>query len=490
MRFIRTILAISLMWIPHPGPQRNALARTEHEILYGGARGGGKTDAGIAWMTRPVGHFPKYRGLVIRRNAADLQDWLDRANWMYQSLLAIRTGNPPEFRFPGGEIIRTGHLKDSEAYTKYMGHEYQRLLIEELTQIPREEDYLKLLMSCRSTIPGLRPQMFGTTNPGGAGHTWVKHRWVDPAPQNMPFPDPDSGRTRIYIPAKVDDNPTIMQSDPNYVRSLDALPEPLRSAWREGDWSAFAGQYFVPWYEQIHVIEPFGPFKDPAKWREGGWRCFVGVDVGYHHPFAAEYLAVDPDGNRFFYREIHGSQHTAWHWGEQMLEAPHPGEPIEIYLACRHAFVFNPLTFPKLETQMPSDKSAAEAWIGMGLPVVRANDDRIPGWHHLLSLMDWQGKVLPGGGIDFEGGKRPQVFVIRGACPVLQEQFGSAMSDEHKPDDVDKSKGNDDAIDAARYAANHAMEAIPVIEPIPHLRQEIEDLMRTDSPTGMYEWPE
>jgi hypothetical protein len=76
-------------------------------------------------------------------------------------------GNPPEVRFPTGGVIRTGYLKDDKAYQKYRGHAYHRMLIEELTHIATEDNYKKLIASCRSAVPALRPQVFGTTNPDG-----------------------------------------------------------------------------------------------------------------------------------------------------------------------------------------------------------------------------------------------------------------------------------------------------------------------------------
>lgn len=75
---------------------------------------------------------------------------------MYLPTKAEFAGNPAEIKFPSGAIIRTGHLKDENAYSKYQGHEYQKILIEELTHIPRESDYEKLLGSCRSTVPDTR----------------------------------------------------------------------------------------------------------------------------------------------------------------------------------------------------------------------------------------------------------------------------------------------------------------------------------------------
>lgn len=245
--------------------QSEALVRGEHEILYGGARGGGKTDAGQAWMLYDVDH-PKFAGLVIRRNADDLTDWVIRAKRMYQGTGVQSVGNPPIFKFPSGAYIKTGHLKDENAYEKYQGHEYQRMLIEELTQIPVQDSYLKLISSCRSTIPELPPQVFATTNPGGPGHKWVKSRFVDVANPGKTYKDSITGRLRIFIPAKVDDNPHLMHNDPGYIRFLDGLPGDLKRAWRDGSWDLIEvqGAYYGQWMLEVKrqgriCIVPYDP---------------------------------------------------------------------------------------------------------------------------------------------------------------------------------------------------------------------------------------
>ena len=236
-------------WQPNPGPQTNALKKIEYEVLYGGARGGGKTDAGIAWLLYPI-HIPQYRGLAIRRNAEDLVDWLDRAEEMYRAVGGVRSGKPAVFKFPSGAKIRTGHLKDDKAYTKYQGHEYQRMEIEELTHIAREENYLKLLGSCRSTIPGLDAQIFCTTNPGEVGHKWVKERWhIDMAlpPAEIRCVDDKTERPRVFVSAKVTDCPQIVNNDPDYIKFLEGLPSGLKEQWRDGSWAEYevAGAYYT-----------------------------------------------------------------------------------------------------------------------------------------------------------------------------------------------------------------------------------------------------
>lgn len=221
--------------IPH-AKQQEALERNEYEILYGGARWGGKTFCGILF---PVYHInkPQYRALVIRRNSVDLTDWIDRAREIYANLWAEYVGW--EFRFPSWATIRLWHLKDENAYTKYQGHNYHNILIEELTHIPSEELYLKLISSCRSIDKDIPAQIFCTTNPWEIWHAWVKRRFIDVALPWEVYTDNTTGRSRIFIQSRVEDNPTLMENDPMYVKFLDWLPEDLRKAWREWSWDVF-----------------------------------------------------------------------------------------------------------------------------------------------------------------------------------------------------------------------------------------------------------
>jgi len=218
------------------------------EILYGGARGGGKTDAGQAWLLYDHEH-PKYRALVIRKNADDLRDWIDRARFFYSPVGGEVVGNPPEVRFPKGGIIRTGHLKDDSAYTKYQGHEYPRMLIEELTHISSETNYLKLIASCRSTIPELRPQIMGNCNPDGPGFEWVRRRWNLRGIPKSPIwtTASETGLMRVFVPARVQDNPHLVNKDPGYLARLNGLPDGLREAWRDGSWDdpVIPGAYYA-----------------------------------------------------------------------------------------------------------------------------------------------------------------------------------------------------------------------------------------------------
>src|SRR3990167_69787 len=257
-------------WRPNEGRQFDfllAVASGEYyEVGYGGARGGGKTDAGIMSFLYDI-YNPRYKALVVRKNADDLRDWSDRADRWYSGQSAKKTGNPPEFTFSKGGKIRTGHLKDDNAFGKYQGHEYHKMLIEELTQIPTEENYLKLASSCRSTIPELKPCIISTFNPDGAGFSWVRRRF---SIQGIPTKsiitiDPITKLKRIFIPARLQDNPYLNQ-DTSYKSFLDGLPDGLREAWRDGSWSdpVIKGAYYSKALMQARregriTIVPYNP---------------------------------------------------------------------------------------------------------------------------------------------------------------------------------------------------------------------------------------
>lgn len=294
-------------WKPQP-KQEIALSSNADEILYGGARGGGKTDAGQAWLLYDKDH-PRYRALVVRRNSDDLRDWVDRARHMFAPTGVVIVGNPPEFRFPSGAVIRTGHLKDENAFTKYQGHEYQKQLIEELSQIPRESDYIKLTASCRSTID-IKPQIFNTTNPDEPGLEWIKHRWKIPdLPDfNKVYRHTNSaGRTLEFIPAKLEDNPILVNKDPKYIQLLESFKETdpdLYDAWRNGNWKGFGveGSYYR---NQLIVAQQSGRIRHVAY--DPLLLVHTWCDLGISDSFTIGYFQQGPEGWRVIdYDEFEG----------------------------------------------------------------------------------------------------------------------------------------------------------------------------------------
>jgi hypothetical protein len=312
---------IDRVWIPHPGPQTELLTRTEDEMLYGGARGGGKSDGGRMWLLDQTDN-PLFRALVVRKNAGDLDDWVDKARYWFGPMGATFAYKPSVITWPSGAKIITGHLKDADAYTKYQGQEFQRMLIEEATQIPDLKRYVQLIGSCRSTVPGIRPQVLLTANPGNIGHQWVKARFIDPAIPGNPFKD-GTGRSFVFIPSTVDDNPTLSKNDPGYLRYLDSIKETdenLWRAWRYGDWSIFVGQVFSKFRPATHVISRL-----PDNVKLSQCKKIVGFDWGYNAPGAAVFIAVTPKNrwgvkHYYQYRELYLTKNDPAEWASRLAE--------------------------------------------------------------------------------------------------------------------------------------------------------------------------
>lgn len=448
-----------IIWKPHEGAQTEALRQTAFEVLYGGARGGGKTEAGLAWLIDPTYlNNPEYRGLVIRRNYDDLRDWIDRARGFYRSLGVKVTGNPAEFTFPSGAKIRTGHLADRDATYKYLGHEYQKILIEELTIIPDEENYLRLISTCRSTIPDLEPQIFCTTNPGGAGHMWVKQRFVDVA-REKEYVDPITERPRIFIPSRVYDNPTLMKNDPSYVKTLEGLPDELRRAWLDGDWDVFSGQYFSRWRYEKHVVKPF---KIPSDWHR-----YRAVDYGYSAPFCCLWIAVDYDGNAYVYREHYEKGKPLNHHTKRIKELS-GDEKYMNTLGDPAMWIRNPQNSNNWGRAMPSHMSIADIMLFDGVPVNRANNDRINGWNLLREYIDWNDSDKP----------EPRIKIFS-TCENLIRTLPMLVHSEKRPEDLDTT-GEDHSADALRYGLMYI--GSPSKDSVkPYLQRELEKLLAMDS---------
>ncbi len=384
---------------------------------------------------------------------------------------------------------------------KYQGREFQFIGFDELTHFT-ENQYTYLFSRCRKAKPGLICYVRSSANPGGPGHPWVKKRFIDavPADKNRRpvqkwfwgSKDPDTGEwverevasdtknafSRAFIPASRFDNPTLMKNDPAYEGRIRSMSEPLLAeAILTGNWDLFAGQFFTKFRKQIHIV--------PADTEIPAWWPHIrGMDRGFAAPFCCEWMAVDPQGNVYFYDELHIQEKTAW-WLAEQINAKTGSDRIDYTYGGRDFWVRNPTVWNREDTPDYVVEHEAEAYRKCGINIIAANQDRKQGWSLMHRLMDWEGEIDPKGG-QYEFTRSPQFFIVRGKCPQLEAQITSAVRDEHDVEDI--PDGGDDALEAARYAVMHVYKAVKPAEPVPQLRQEIEELMRTDSPTGMYEW--
>ena len=303
-------------------PQEKQFAfqqRPEYEALYGGAAGGGKSDALLAEALRQV-HIPHYRGIVFRRTFPQLTDLVDRSREVYGAAFPKASYNETKhvWTFPSGAKIYFGNMQRDEDRFNYQGKYYDFIAFDELTQFTWVQ-YSYLMSRNRPNGPGTRVYIRASANPGGVGHGWVKDRFITAAPPLTPIVGeydvvtPEGKRitlrrSRIFVPSTVFDNRRLLENDPNYLANLAMLPEAEKNALLYGSWDSFDGQVFMEWrndpahygdMQWTHVIDPF-PI--PAHWRI--WR---GFDFGYAKPFAVGWFAADEDGRLYHIKEYYGS---------------------------------------------------------------------------------------------------------------------------------------------------------------------------------------
>lgn len=265
-------------WTPTT-QQFKALKSAAKFTLFGGARGGGKSDGSIHWLTKRVTN-PNMLGLVVRRNAKDLIEFINRANKVFKLFGAVKTGSPQsggvKFIFPSGAEIHTGHLASEDAFEAYQGWNITDMVIEELTHIPTLALFQKLMASLRSTDPTLPARFFATTNPTNIGFEWVKAYWrIDDVPSETYFTE--DGVTKIYIPAGVYDNPHLLKGDPEYVKYLESLPVDLRERWLNGSWSDIVSEAQIYGVDMLNAKKQGRITSVPT---ESALRTFVAFDLG------------------------------------------------------------------------------------------------------------------------------------------------------------------------------------------------------------------
>ena len=298
------------------------MSRLEYEVLYGGAAGGGKSDAIVVEALRQVDN-PNYRAIIFRKTFPQCRELIIKSLRIYKAAFprAVYNGSEHSWTFPSGAKIYFGSMPNSTSYLNYQGLSFSFIAFDELTHFTQEE-YEYLISRNRADGEGLRVYIRATANPGGIGHGWVKQRFIDAAPPNTTHyvkstvVDKDGvshevQRSRIFIPSSVFDNQALLKNDPNYLANLALLPEAKKNALLYGDWNSYEGQVFVEWRNDqngyttkryTHVIEPF---EIPATWRR--YRTF---DYGYSRPFAVQWWAVDYDGRAYLYRQWYGCTDT------------------------------------------------------------------------------------------------------------------------------------------------------------------------------------
>jgi hypothetical protein len=401
------------------GPQEDFLAASETDVLYGGAAGGGKSYAMLVDPLR-YAHRSAHRGLIIRRSMPELRELIDKSRELYPKAFVGCKYKEVEklWNFPSGAKIEFGFLeRDADVY-RYQGQAYSWIGFDEITHLPTEFAWNYLASRLRTTDSEIVPYMRCTANPGGVGATWVKKRYIDPAPSYESFTGHD-GLSRKFIPARLQDNP-FLAHDGRYEKMLQALPPTQRQQLLDGNWDVSEGAAFTEFVPQLHVITPFDI---PISWER-----VKGIDYGYASESACIWGAVDPsDGTLIIYRELYQKGLLGTELAD-LITNMEMSDPFSVQ------GVLDTACWSRTGTTGPT---IGETLQRAGHKLRRADKNRIQGKIQIHEYL----KVMQSG--------RPRIQILN-TCPNLIRELQSIPLDKRNPEDVD-THAPDHAYDALRY---------------------------------------
>lgn len=439
-----------IIWQPQPGPQTFLLECPVFEVFFGGARGGGKTEGSVGdWLQHSGLYGEAAIGIFFRRKLVQLAEVIARTKQVFPKLGGKYNEQQKTWTMPGGARLKFAYLERDSDAEEYQGHNYTRVYVEEVTNFPSPDPINKLRATLRSGA-GVPCGMRLTGNPGGAGHNWVKRRYIDPNPRGFQLITDDTEieidgvkrvvkLDRVFIPSKISDNQLLMRNDPTYILRLkQSGSAALVKAWLEGNWDIIDGAFFDEWDEGKHVLSA----ADFMKVIKPDWLRFRAFDWGSYRPFSVGWYGVVP-GNLIWqdqlfhkgalikYREWYGSQgpnkglKMTADLVAQGVVAREKGERIRYGIADPAIYIRD--GGPSIGETMSLHKCN---WR-------RADNKRKAGAEQLRQRLVGQ-----------EG--RPMLYFLD-ACEDTIRTLPTLQHDEKDPEDVD-TEGEDHAYDETRYA--------------------------------------
>lgn len=375
------------------------------ETLFGGAAGGGKSHGQLLDALRYAILYPGSRQLMLRRTMPELERSLVPASLrLYPQVIASYKVSDHQWIFVNDSILEFGYCDAESDVTKYQSAEYDVIRFDELTHFTQSQ-FTYLISRVRGTS-GYPKQVKSTTNPGGIGHQWVKARYIDPAPPDT-VTEYDGG-TRLFLPAKLTDNPFLQKADKGYEQRLRLLSPHDRRALLEGIWELDEGRYFSEFSPALHIVSPY-PL--PSEWRR-----YLTIDYGLDM-LAALWIAQSPDGYSVVYKELYKPNLIISEAAAEILSCELPGERID----CR-------LAPPDLwNRRQESGRSAVELFADCGLDFDKSSNERVAGWlalHELLAPRK-----------DAGGEIRPHLTIMD-TCRNLIRTLPALQHDTRNPSDV------------------------------------------------------
>ncbi len=367
--------------------------------------------------------YPKLKLLLLRRSYPELYNnhVLPLQEELYD--FAQYKSDDKSFMFPNGSRLKLGYCDAESDVYQFLGTEWDVIGFEEACLFT--ETQIQFILTClRSIREDFKPRAYMTCNPGGPAHNYIKRLFID-----REFYENENPDDYNFIPARVYDNTVLMDANPDYVRTLEALPEDLRRAHLEGDFGVFMGQFFREFREPIHVVTPF---TIPDYWKK-----FCSLDYGLDMT-ACYWWAVSDEGQCFIYRELHEPDLTLSQAAEKIVKLTPDNEHISYVVAS-----------PDLWNRRQDRGSpGTEVMYSSGLKnLIKANNNRIPGCSIMHEhLKPYKAKDEQGNEITTA---KLQIF---SCCPMLIKYLPMVQYDPNRPEDAsDKPHYISHCVESIRY---------------------------------------
>lgn len=435
-----------------------------------------------------------WRGVIFDREYKNLDDLVSKSmRWFPEFKDGARfLSSKSDYRWvwPTGEELLFRTVKRIQDYWSYHGQEFPFIGWNELTKYPTDELF-EMMMSCnRSSFrpedhpyknfkgewvrpPEMPLEVFATTNPFGAGHNWVKKRFINAGAmgrivrKSVNVYNPQTKEREDFVTTQTHIFGSYMENkylSPKYIAELSSMTDlNKKKAWLGGSWDVLSGGMFDDvWDKKYHMIKPF--MIPPS------WRITRSFDWGSSKPFSVGWWAISDgtdailnDGSRlttvpgdlFRITEWYGTTGKANQglmmlaskvaenilkrqmvqpWGNRVIAGPADGSIFDVQNGNSIAGdMANPI---KVDTQMYPGIQWGRA--------DKSSGSRIHGWEKVRKYLE-NAKPNPKGGPR----EHPGLFAFD-TCTHYQELFPTLPRDEENPDDVD-TDAEDHIGDEVRY---------------------------------------
>lgn len=468
------------------------LKSEEDEVLFGGARGGGKS-----WVARIgcVEDALNYAGRnvvfvrptiksakqqfstsmmtkIIPRSIKD-EDGKKREIWRINKqdgYYEFANGPDADNPFDGGStLILAGVSTLQDAQDAYQGIEFVSIWWDELTKA----DYEAITYMKGSLRDAKYPVKFrAASNPGERSHKEVKAAYVTPwkrVKASLNKPDDYHSKlawrkkvydamtkqwiykTLAYIPATLDDNPDKNIRE-GYIKQLAHLPSHLFKMYREGSWDTYEGKFWddILDHERFITLEGLKKYGIDLEEEKKTMKTFLSMDWGYNDNTSVLWHLETSIGVVVTYKEIFVKKMS-------INEIAQYVEQLNKDMGVTPECIYTPWDmYVNKGGQFRTDggqvigEELIDVWRqNSNVSDVKASQDRKQGWQNMTyGLKHYvQYQYLDNGKVVVK--KAPRWLILKLDCPELVTEIQSATIDPKHPEDI--LLRTDHAIDAGRY---------------------------------------